>query len=112
MEIQTRQYFDGGVLHRDGPYVIDVEDGVCRGIRRGISPAPDRQAGLLTPALVESHAHLFLDGDELDLDKRSAHLKLPRERLLACAQDAGNRMEKCQARFRENPSNTARDREV
>jgi imidazolonepropionase-like amidohydrolase len=86
MEIQTRQYFDGAVLHRDGPFVFDVEDGVCRGIRRGTSPAPDRQTGLLTPALVESHAHLFLDGDELDPDKRSAHLKLPRERLLACAQ--------------------------
>lgn len=39
----------------------------------------------LLPGLIESHAHLFLEGGELDADKRAAHLKQTPEELLRLA---------------------------
>jgi imidazolonepropionase-like amidohydrolase len=39
----------------------------------------------LLPGLIEAHAHFFLEGGELNLDKRSAYLKQPSENLLKCA---------------------------
>ena len=39
----------------------------------------------LLPGLIEAHAHLFLEGGELDPDKRAAYLKQPPEGLLAAA---------------------------
>jgi imidazolonepropionase-like amidohydrolase len=40
----------------------------------------------LLPGLIEAHAHFFLEGGELDLDKRSAYLKQTPEELLKAAQ--------------------------
>lgn len=85
MDIQVEHYFDGDVLHRDGPYCVVVENGRYADIRQGASPRPDVHAVFLMPTLVEAHAHLFLDGDEWDPARRSAYLKQPREALLACA---------------------------
>jgi imidazolonepropionase-like amidohydrolase len=39
----------------------------------------------LLPGLIEAHAHLFLEGGELDLDKRAAGLKQSSEELLDAA---------------------------
>ena len=39
----------------------------------------------LLPGLIEAHAHLFLEGGELDLDKRAAYLKRTPEELLNLA---------------------------
>ncbi|WED65040.1 amidohydrolase family protein [Synoicihabitans lomoniglobus] len=45
--------------------------------------APD---AALLPGLIEAHAHLFLEGGELDFEKRSAYLKQSPDELLAAAQ--------------------------
>jgi imidazolonepropionase-like amidohydrolase len=39
----------------------------------------------LLPGLIEAHAHLFLEGGELNLEKRAAHLKKSPEELLKLA---------------------------
>jgi imidazolonepropionase-like amidohydrolase len=39
----------------------------------------------LLPGLIEAHAHFFLEGGELDLEKRAAHLKQTAEELLRLA---------------------------
>ncbi len=44
--------------------------------------APD---ATLLPGLIEAHAHLFLEGGELDLDKRAAYLKQDAAGLLSSA---------------------------
>jgi len=45
----------------------------------------------LLPGLVEAHAHLFLEGGELDPEKRAASLKQPHAKLL---ETAGGRLER------------------
>jgi imidazolonepropionase-like amidohydrolase len=49
--------------------------------------APDVSApdATLLPGLIEAHAHLFLEGGELDLEKRAAYLKQDGAGLLAAA---------------------------
>ena len=44
--------------------------------------APD---ATLLPGLIEAHAHLFLEGGELDLEKRAAYLKQSSAGLLSAA---------------------------
>lgn len=39
----------------------------------------------LLPGLIEAHAHLFLEGGEVDLEKRAAYLKQTPAELLSCA---------------------------
>jgi len=41
----------------------------------------------LLPGLIEAHAHLFLEGSELDLQKRKNYLALPTNQLLANARE-------------------------
>ncbi len=50
--------------------------------------APDVTApdAMLLPGLIEAHAHLFLEGSELDFEKRAAYLTQTPAELLACAQ--------------------------
>ena len=50
-------------------------------------PPPDLAApdATLLPGLIEAHAHLFLEGGELDLEKRAAYLKQSPAELLAAA---------------------------
>ena len=50
--------------------------------------APDVTApdATLLPGLIEAHAHLFLEGGELDFEKRAAYLKQTPAELLAAAQ--------------------------
>ena len=51
--------------------------------------APDLSAphATLLPGLIEAHAHLFLEGGELNADKRAAYLKETPEQLLAHARE-------------------------
>jgi len=41
----------------------------------------------LLPGLIEAHAHLFLEGGELDADKRAAYLRQTPDQLLAVAKE-------------------------
>lgn len=50
--------------------------------RRPDVEAPD---ATLLPGLIEAHAHLFLEGGEVDLEKRAAYLKQTPAELLSCA---------------------------
>lgn len=73
-------WFDGERL-RDDPVVITVDHGTI--VALGSASVPDDgviDAGFAMPGLVEAHAHLFLDGDELDAGRRAAHLeRMPAE---------------------------------
>jgi imidazolonepropionase-like amidohydrolase len=81
---------------RDAHVVYDA-----RGIRfvgdNGRTPAPellrtgqtapdfDGPEHTLLPGLIDAHAHLFLEGGELNLEKRAAYLKQSPAELLAAA---------------------------
>ncbi|MFA4945655.1 MAG: amidohydrolase family protein [Lentisphaeria bacterium] len=95
LRIDADAHFDGQQLH-PRPAAILVADGHYQAILDNFQgdadprlPAPFREPGVnrrrerfLMPALAEAHAHLFLDGDELDAARRAAHLKAPRDQLL------------------------------
>lgn len=49
------------------------------------APDTDLPEFTLLPGLIEAHAHLFLEGGELDLDKRAAYLKQTPQELLQLA---------------------------
>jgi len=89
-KIQVRSYFDGDRLHRNGPYVVEIGDGVYRRIYSG-HDSEARSSDLLIPSPVESHAHLFLDGDELDSIRRADYLARPRPQLLEQARTHARR---------------------
>lgn len=77
LSIRADSLFDGETLLRDGPYLIEINDsgeivGVTDGAGR--AAAADITAAFVTPGMVEAHAHVFLDGAELDNDKRNAQL--------------------------------------
>jgi imidazolonepropionase-like amidohydrolase len=50
-----------------------------------LGPDLDLPDYTLLPGLIESHAHFFLEGGELDIEKRSAYLKQTPEELLKLA---------------------------
>jgi imidazolonepropionase-like amidohydrolase len=58
-----------------------------RELLRAGQAAPDFAGGELTllPGLIDAHAHLFLEGGELNLEKRAAYLKQSPAELLAAA---------------------------
>ena len=92
--ILTTSYFDGHVRHTDGPFALLIEDGRVRSIERageaelaGAAAAGRRthRAEFVMPGLVEAHAHIFLDGGELDTAARSRYLDAPFETMVAMA---------------------------
>lgn len=99
-------YFDGTSLRNEGPYTLCFDGGrvtaVLEGehdsVRTGLptafreaSVACDR-AAFAMPGMVEAHAHLFLNGSELDVKVRSAYLKkATRNEMLAVARDSVDR---------------------
>ena len=90
LRLLADSYFDGGVLHpaKDGPYLISVKDGRIDAIGRRATEAPfDQRAAFVMPGLVEAHAHIFLDGGELDFDKRNAYLNAPKDEMLRVARE-------------------------
>ncbi len=83
----TDAFFDGAEHHSSGPYTILLSDGEIMEARPG--DASDNAAAgavirapFVMPGLVESHAHLFLDGAELNFEARANHLKSSREEML------------------------------
>lgn len=89
--------FDGETTARDAHVVYDanrihfVGTENTRPSADDLNPgqtAPDVTApdATLIPGLIEAHAHLFLEGGELDFDQRAAYLTQTSAELLACAQ--------------------------
>lgn len=81
---------------RDASVVFDARQiyEVCKGgalpARESLAPGryePDAilPNATLLPCLIEAHAHLFLQGGNIDLAERKAYLKLPPDELLARA---------------------------
>ncbi len=60
-----------------------------RDVLREGQTTPDLSApdATLLPGLIEAHAHLFLEGGELNADKRAAYLQQSPDRLLALAKE-------------------------
>ena len=90
LRLLADSYFDGCALHpaKDGPHLISVEDGRIAAIDRRATEAPfDQRVAFVMPGLVEAHAHLFLDGGELDFDKRNAYLDAPKDEMLRVARE-------------------------
>lgn len=80
--------FDGEDAHRAGPYVIEIEDGLIADVRRCASGGQaDITAGFVMPGLVEAHAHIFLDGSELDFATRTAYLNAEPAQMMQTARD-------------------------
>lgn len=50
-------------------------------------PDADAPDCTMLPGLIEAHAHLFLEGGELDLEKRASYIKQSPDALLACARN-------------------------
>ncbi len=77
LRVRAQSYFDGQDPHceTDGPFLLAIRDGAIESIARAAADAQaDIEAPFVMPGLVEAHAHLFLDGGELNLEKRNAHL--------------------------------------
>lgn len=92
--IVAKRYFDGRVRHDDGPYAFLIEGGRVRSIDRVDEAdlargahADDRtyRAEFLVPGMVEAHAHVFLDGGELDTAVRSRYLEASFETMVGVA---------------------------
>jgi len=86
--VRAQSLFDGE-RHRPasaGPVDIVVEAGRIVAITAA-DPAvtPDLAAAFVLPGLVEAHAHIFLDGGELDFAVRTAYLKADVETMVATA---------------------------
>jgi imidazolonepropionase-like amidohydrolase len=91
--ILARELFDGA-RRRTQAHVITVADGAitsvepCDDADRAAATldAADVQAAFVMPGLVEAHAHIFLDGAELDGNARSRYLAADFPTMLATAQ--------------------------
>jgi imidazolonepropionase-like amidohydrolase len=71
-----------GILHVGAAESLPPSDVVNPGQREPDLDLPDYT---LLPGLIEAHAHFFLEGGELNLEKRAAYLKQTPEALLQCA---------------------------
>ena len=75
--------YDGAVIRFVGRNGATPPPGVLRpGQRAPDVEAPDHT---LLPGLIDAHAHLFLEGREIDPARRAAYLQQPPEELLATA---------------------------
>lgn len=78
-------WFDGSTIHH-GAVTVVVEGGVITAIHQGRVAVPHAETvvvGFLSPGLVESHVHLFLDGHEFDTAKRQAYMEAGQAAFLA-----------------------------
>ncbi len=81
LSIHADSWFDGSALHHhpvtvvvDGATIIAVHEG-----RVAVPGSESLHVGFLSPGLVESHAHLFLDGHEYDTAKRQVYMEAGRD---------------------------------
>ncbi len=80
--------FDGEKAHTDGPYLVEIDSGSIADVRRcAPGSQADIKAGFVMPGLVEAHAHLFLDGSELDMATRNAYLSAEPAQMMATARE-------------------------
>jgi imidazolonepropionase-like amidohydrolase len=93
----VQSYFDGQKHHAKGPYSIITKSGVILEIQEGdilsnrtdlaeevrVGTAELHRSEFLMPGLVEGHSHLFLDGLELDFEKRKNYLSASWEEMTA-----------------------------
>lgn len=96
LALVTESYFDGTRHHERGPFTLEVIHGEIHQIYHGdvtealaarnchLSGEPMRilTAPFIMPGLVEAHCHLFLDGAELDFQKRKEYLDAPKAEML------------------------------
>lgn len=85
--ILARQIFDGERL-LDGPHLVRVEDGTISAVEKapaGEAGDSDVVAAFAMPGLVEAHAHIFLDGAELEGEARGAYLGADFDAMMATA---------------------------
>ncbi len=85
LAIHADAWFDGSALHHR-PVTVVIDGALISAIHEGRVAVPQAESlhvGFLSPGLVESHAHLFLDGHEQDLAKRQAYMEAGREAFLA-----------------------------
>ena len=85
----TTPVCDAHVVY-DADSILFVGHGTNTPSRELLTPghsAPDVDLPNVTllPGLIEAHAHLFLEGGELNADKRAAYLQQTPEQLLECA---------------------------
>jgi imidazolonepropionase-like amidohydrolase len=83
--IHADAWFDGTDLHHR-PVTVVVDGAVITAVHEGRVAVPLSETlhvGFLSPGLVESHAHLFLDGHEYDTAKRAAYMEAGRDAFLA-----------------------------
>jgi imidazolonepropionase-like amidohydrolase len=75
------------VVYDDQQILFAGADSPPRDLLRESRSAPDLDLAEFTllPGLIEAHAHFFLEGGELDLDKRAAYLEQSPEQLLDLA---------------------------
>lgn len=80
------EYFDGVRRHDAGPYRIEIGGGMIGRIEPEQQGRPSEdpiiRVSFVMPGLVEAHCHLFLDGGELDLEKRKRYLNAQRDEML------------------------------
>lgn len=75
-------YFDGERHHGDGPYAIVHRDGAILAVEHAEGEA---EIAFVMPSLVDAHVHVFLDGAELDGERRKRHLARSQQGMLECA---------------------------
>lgn len=72
--IRAERLFDGERLLEDRPRLITIEDGTITSVAAAAADVtPDVEAPFVMPGLVEAHAHIFLDGSELDAKARAGY---------------------------------------
>lgn len=85
LAIHADSWFDGAAFHHH-PVTVVIDAGQISAMHDGRVTVPHAETlhvGFLSPGLVESHAHLFLDGHVYDTAMRSAYMEAGREVFLA-----------------------------
>jgi imidazolonepropionase-like amidohydrolase len=85
--VSTSPLKNAHVVYDDKQILFAGAGSPPRDLLRAGQSAPDLDLPqfALLPGLIEAHAHFFLEGGELDLDKRAAYLEQSPEQLLSLA---------------------------
>jgi imidazolonepropionase-like amidohydrolase len=85
LTINADSWFDGDAIHHR-PVTVVVDGATITAVHEGRVAVPGAEClhvGFLSPGLVESHAHLVLDGHEQDTAKRQAYMEAGHNAFLA-----------------------------